>query len=484
GQIGKLADLSVDNLSLKLIGCPVRAYGAVSRDLRGQIHGLFYRYKSVGGFEHIADFLIGPRPEEEFTTHPGDSGTVWLIETENNDDGPLPFALQWGGHVFLSDGATSQAPYALASTLSTICLRLNVDVIRDWNLGLYLYWGEMGHYTIGAKACEILKGDLRTLMMNNQTNIGFRDDQLKDPDKYRQGVAHYKVVPLSDVADDVWRDTRKSDANNHFADMDQPADSGPYAGKTLMDLFEADPGSVDPKVWLDFYAGVSEKINPGALPFRVWQIFDEMVRFLNEPGGPNIPSFVCAAGCLAHYVGDACQPLHVSRLHHGHPPIKKGTVAYEVHAAYETDLLNLKAPEIVEGLNQRLQALRANGGASLKDDIRNGREAAERVVQLMKKTFAHIPPADLVDTYNKGTSPANRLERLWGAFGEKTMDSMAAGCQCLAEIWQSAWNLGPTKLLAKVELSALDPKVLSDLYGPKEFLPSVGLKAMVELLTA
>src|SRR5262249_42719118 len=52
GQMGRLADLSVDNLSLRLIDCPVRAYGAVSGPLAGRIKGLFYRYKSVGGFEY------------------------------------------------------------------------------------------------------------------------------------------------------------------------------------------------------------------------------------------------------------------------------------------------------------------------------------------------------------------------------------------------------------------------------------------------
>jgi hypothetical protein len=60
GEIGPLADLDVSNISLRLIGCPVRAHGAASGDMRGEICALFYRFKSVGGFEYVADALIGP----------------------------------------------------------------------------------------------------------------------------------------------------------------------------------------------------------------------------------------------------------------------------------------------------------------------------------------------------------------------------------------------------------------------------------------
>ena len=79
GSIGPLADLSVYNLSLNLIGAPVRAHGAASGVLEGRIAALFYRYKSVGGLEYVADFLIGGRGDKTLATHPGDSGTVWVM---------------------------------------------------------------------------------------------------------------------------------------------------------------------------------------------------------------------------------------------------------------------------------------------------------------------------------------------------------------------------------------------------------------------
>ena len=75
GTMGPIADLGLDNLSLRLIDCPVRAYGCGSGHMRGAIKALFYRYKSLGGFEDVSDFLIGGREKgQDLSTHPGDSG--------------------------------------------------------------------------------------------------------------------------------------------------------------------------------------------------------------------------------------------------------------------------------------------------------------------------------------------------------------------------------------------------------------------------
>ena len=41
----------------------------------------------------------------------------------------------------------------------------------------------------------------------------------------------------------------------------------------------------------------------------------------------NGASFVAAAGVMAHYVGDASQPLHSSYLHHGRLPMEAGLTA-------------------------------------------------------------------------------------------------------------------------------------------------------------
>src|SRR5689334_19399031 len=77
-------------------------------------------------------------------------------------------------------------------------------------------------------------------------------------------------------------------------------------------------------------------------------------------------SFVAAAGLIAHYVGDACQPLHGSMYADGdpsrtvtrkHPKTGKvDTVAYAsgVHSAYETKMLDRKRPHLVDLLTNKM----------------------------------------------------------------------------------------------------------------------------------
>jgi len=235
GTVGPTADLAEDNISLRLIDSSVRAFGCASGHLQGAIKALFYRYKAIGGFEYVADFLIGPHSSrDKFSTRPGDSGTLWLLEQAKG--APLPLALQWGGEQFLNPDGQSTG-YALATSLSTVCSLLEVDVVRDWNLGITDYWGEVGHYTIGALACTVgFQGQpgLQKFMERNMDRVGFKTDALKNTNKVLRSKAHFDFVPLADVADEVWRNTRPSDENNHFADMDQKAKRGKYRGKTLL----------------------------------------------------------------------------------------------------------------------------------------------------------------------------------------------------------------------------------------------------------
>lgn len=148
----------------------------------------------------------------------------------------------------------------------------------------------------------------------------------------------YTFVPLADVPDLAWqaglypRGPRASnpESPNHFADMDEPPPNG---GKTLLDLCRGPRGTVnaanvDPAIWLKHYQLFSTrkprvrsetrppKYSYGLLPFRVAQIYRQMVNFVRKK---DIASFVAAAGIVAHYVGDAGQPLHISYLHHGDP---------------------------------------------------------------------------------------------------------------------------------------------------------------------
>lgn len=479
GTMGPIADLGIDNLSLRLIDCPVRAYGCGSGHMKGRLKALFYRFKSLGGSEYVSDFLICPRNEgDDLSTHPGDSGTVWLLESPRQ--GLMPIALQWGGQVFSSDGGQSQSSYALATCLSTVCNILDVDIVRDWNLSVSEYWGEVGHFAIGALACTVtfsgLSG-LERLMSRNLAQVGFEVKDLRNPDKIIKSRAHFSFVPLADVADDLWRNTRKSgaatgdDGNNHFADMDQKGVSGPFKGKTLLDLC-TNPANVDPATWSTFYDGVPGT-KPGALPFRVWQGYNLMVDALKAS---DVLTFLCVAGCMAHYVGDACQPLHISRLHHGNPE-NATSVSKKVHSVYETDMLNTHTAAIIDGVVAALK------GQSVSGSFSGGHGAAVRVVRLMKDTVKALPPQEIVKAYNEEATPADRLNRLWKDFGTKTIARIADGCICMADIWASAWKEGNGQSIPQSQLVAIDQGKLAALYRQANFYPSMELSLMVKLLT-
>jgi hypothetical protein len=499
GEIDDPVDLNTDTLSLDLIGCPVRAFGAASGEMVGEIHALFYRYKSIGGFEYVCDLLVGPRTDSArafwesdggaatavadagavgasgtLHTRPGDSGTLWFFDANLSPEEARakgvsgararrlrPIALQWGGHTLLDEQGETKTDFALATCLSTVCRELDLDVIPDFDIGHSEYWGKTGHYKIAAKACELVSNTkLRKLLLANVDNIAFGDEAIRDGQLRK--IQEQSFVPLADVADLVWRTTRKLDEGNHFADMDEPG-KGAFQGKSLLQLC-ADPKNVDLGVWNNFYDALGVGFKRGALPFRVWQIYREMVEFVKAG---RVAEFVCAGGIVAHYVGDACQPLHVSELHHGRPDHPEEE---KVHSIYETQMLDKKAVESISGINDALKGKKAD------PDVNGGHEAAQSVIRLMRTAIKKLPPLDIINAFN-GADVGQRLDDMWDALGKRTVACMAAGSLRMAALWASAWREGHgTTKIAAAKLVAVDRKTLKHLYDDKEFLPAFRLQ--------
>lgn len=493
GEIGDLADLDASNLSLRLIGCPVRAFGAASRTMSGEICALFYRFKSVAGFEYVSDLLIGPRNGGTLGTHPGDSGTLWMIDDADSRAHPRPIALQWGGQVFLG-GVRQSSSYALATLLSTVCNKLDVTVLRDWNTGLPEYWGAVGHYSIATKALgKIRNENLKRLMSANLERLSFEMGDISK--KNMTGLSKRDFVPLADVPDMVWKvgpfkrgGMTSPEHANHFADMDRELTEPIPEGATLLEICKDKPENVAVEVWRAYYDAVQrefpEKESRGLLPFRVWQIYDEMVSFVKEG---DVAKFVCAAGILSHYVGDSCQPLHISYLFNGDPDHKVSGMVRDpqtgkktqgqvpegtnVHSAYEDEMIDAHVPQISQGVDERLQESAlwplVSGG---------GHGAAVGVVGLMQRTFAAIAPREIIDTYVplQDEKPAQRAPAMWSKLGDRTMDVMSDGCLCLAQLWDSAWKDGggDTNI---TQFDAIDEATLEGLYRNPEFLRSFTL---------
>lgn len=522
GSVDRPADLTTDTITLDLIGCPVCAFGGASGPLLGQIDALFYRYKSVGGIDYVADLLIGPRikcphtkaPDQSRAkvapvfpgggspgTLPGDSGTLWCLEQPDSGETPLgagqerkprkptlrPIALQWGGHVVVEAGTpkTTAQSYALATCLSTICRELDVDLVRDWNSGLPEYWGDVGHYTIAALACfQVAAPGLKTLMTNNLDRVSYEEAHIR-PSTF-QGLSKAAFVPLADVPDKIWKmfgDGRRGapEHPNHFADMDRKNSKG----KTLLQICggggggKIDPAKVDVDVWKKYYDGVKDR-SRGCLPFRVWQIYDAMVDALQAR---NVVRFLGAAGVLAHYVGDACQPLHISHMFDGDPA---DTVPAEdrngneiqvpraqgVHRAYETKMLNSHVVELIQKLNEKLES----AALPKPKAVANGHAAAVAVVELMDRAFHDLKPRDIIKAFNAEAD-------LWTKFGNQTVDLMAAGALTLAMIWESAWKQGHGKTkISSADLGPVDQKGLAKLYLDPGFVPSKTIDQIGALL--
>jgi len=477
GELRTPVDLNTNTISLDLIGCPVRAFGGASGELIGEIQALFYRYRSIGGVDYVADLLIGCRPgQATLNTRPGDSGTLWCFDPgyspaeARNNPGEAgaharrlrPIAVQWGGQKLMSPGGEVGLRFALATCLSTACRLLDVEVVRDWNIGLNEYWGKVGHYKIAAKACDLAPDPrLRQLLAANLDRISFDDTAISSGDLPKMGP-HF--IALADVPDLVWRNSRKKDATNHFTDMDEEG-QGDFRGQTLLSIC-ADPAKVNARLWGEFYDSLSFDVpRRGALPFRIWQIFDEMITFVRQG---KVAEYICAAGVLAHYVGDACQPLHISRLHHG-----ASEAETKVHAIYEDTMLNRFAAEMIAGVNTQL------GGSAAQGEVSDGHAAAVAAVDLMRRTLGQLPPQDILEAFNAADGRA-RAAYMWQVLGERTVETMADGCLVLAMLWQNAWSLGHGEAIADGQLGPVDKSTLMELYNDADFLPAMRLKEMAD----
>lgn len=482
GKLGPLEDLDVNNFTTNLIGCPVRAYGCASGRLYGRIAAFFYRYRAVGGFEYVADFLIGSRTDEPLRTRPGDSGTIWVVETDDPEKDLRPIAIQWGGTVFANDAGN--LPFALSTNLSTVCRELDVDILRSRGLASFEYWGAVGHYTIGSFACDQVEdGDLHTLMSLNKVRVSF------DPEDINTDLnkPFFGFVQLADVPDKVWKKIksektpygRKGPENpNHYSDVDY----APAGGQSLLELTPT-AESLDPGTWRKYYKSIGWNNNSkrGLLPFRVWQIYKKMVEFVDQG---DVASFVAAAGILAHYVGDACQPLHGSMYDDGDPFRKpNGSPSSEflghgsafangIHGAYEADMIDAAVDDILTELPDVL----GNGhGMKL---VQGGRGAGFATIELIKRTAKTIPPKSIVDRYAEILDDDKRQEAadlLWKTFHKGTIKVLADGCKTLAMMWESAWVEGDGNKIPKSKLKRITTKRLRELYEDQEFIPSVPL---------
>jgi hypothetical protein len=528
GAFGEIYDLSTINLDLGLIAehtlhrgrkvtltSSVVAYGPASGQMRGEILAFFYRYKSVGGAEFVSDFLIAGEAGEDLRTERGDSGTLWLVEERDSGGKPTgmlrPIALHWGQHDFLSSGEARRTrfAYGLATSLSNVCRELDVDIVRGWNAALPYTWGKVGHYTVAARAIGLVTDqELKEFLVNNLANITFANDKINrgldttdNPDLPRDPAKG--LCPLADVPDIIWKQSKKKtkfgrqgDENpNHYADCDAPS----TGGSTLFQLCDSrDKLRVD--VWDSYYENIDwqgmnmeRPVSKGLISFRVWQIWDYMVAALEKKQADR---FLFAAGVLAHYVGDACQPLHSSYMSNG-DPADNHTIQYTakrssskhqkgdvypktinpgegVHTAYEDAMIDAQIDTIWPALNKRQSP-------DAIDPIGSGQDAGFAVLTLMRQTQETIKPKEIVEAFKAANGQDELTDALAEQFEDRTVTCLARGASYLAAIWTSAWAAADGALKIK-DRGIVAEQQLIDLYVDPKELPSMHLDTIGPLL--
>jgi len=213
-----------------------------------------------------------------------------------------------------------------------------------------------------------------------------------------------------------------------------------------------------------------------------------------------LPRFVTTAGILAHYVGDACQPLHCSIHYNGvvdENQDKRDWVGTGVHSAYETNMLDANSAKLM-GL--------VDGYSTNKTwpkDFKGGKSACECTVELILFSSGLIPPVELCQFYgsigqsgghnssnsgrhgNRGSDNAPRPEfhggnhsskpsaaavkALWGKYGDKTSQVLAQGAITLSHIWEMAWKEGNGSQIS-FDGRQIPNEDIQDLYLDKNFL--------------
>jgi len=272
-------------------------------------------------------------------------------------------------------------------------------------------------------------------------------------------------------------------------------------GKTFLELNYRDPDKyLNPTAWKKYFATVEPQFvewakllkrpprhaeakngsgHWGALPFRVHQLFDIMVKAAKKQD-PNL--LLCAGGVLIHYIGDACQPLHASYLSQGDParvvkrPKSEGMKleADGVHGGYEDDMIahGQKYDNLSAKLKSRIAKLKTEPIAN----IETGYDASKAVIALIYATQHEIAPKDIVQKWVelKGVHKKDKARAMWEEFGDDTITCMARGTRYLTKIWQAAWDAGDGDATIGSG-STLKERDIEKLYNDPDVVPSIGL---------
>ncbi|MDB6056994.1 MAG: hypothetical protein JWO95_838, partial [Verrucomicrobiales bacterium] len=222
------------------------------------------------------------------------------------------------------------------------------------------------------------------------------------------------------------------------------------------------------------------------------QLWDAMVASLKAK---DVLRFVAVGGVMAHYVGDASQPLHCSFMHHGMPPmlkvdgrhypVRRDSDAFDefkhsapakIHGIYEETMLEIDAATALADVDDHIMNLGQFTGS-----IQSGHDAATAVIKLMWEAQQRLSPQKIIDADDPDLSAKKRAEALWknDAIRKPTITSLAQSVQVLAALWTAAWKAGNGNALPSSQIVQFSEDDLQDVYRDRKFVPALSLDQMV-----
>ncbi|HSP88557.1 MAG TPA: S1/P1 nuclease [Ignavibacteriaceae bacterium] len=245
-------------------------------------------------------------------------------------------------------------------------------------------WGEEGHRLIANKAIDLLK------------------EKIPGIEQFQNYITEHSIDP------DLRRDDDKSEFPKHFIDIDFYEEF--LNGKMIND-----------KEQLISIYGESTVTKMGLLPWTTIGTFNNLVKAFQEKDKDKVLLF---SSDLAHYVGDAHQPMHTMLNYDGQLTNQKG-----IHSRYESKMIEKYLVEL-SNQNENSKVLYVDNTTDfIFDYISNSNSLSE--VLLSSDKFANTKAA------SNNNDEYYRL--LWFKTKYITKIQFESACNSLASLIFTAW---------------------------------------------
>lgn len=274
-----------------------------------------------------------------------------------------------------------------------------------------LGWGDVGHRAILEMAIDLMPPGDRAPMLSER-NFELLDYYLLLPDR------------MSSRTDDLYR---AGEGPNHYLNMEKLTPGGP-------------------KDYESFRMAVSgEDEKTGRIVSRIHEC---SARLAEAARRGNRGDWLHWAGFLAHYTGDAHQPLHTTSNHDGHETGNlmklKDPAGDSVHIRYESGMLNAYGDELQARARDLVASyLAVNGG--LEGEIARFRSNPDAyITSFIWGAHGHV--SEVIDADNEitGQKPKYSMrkgryyQKLYERLGELTAAQLARAAIAVAAIWGAA----------------------------------------------